>query len=104
MGMKDSIKRARDFSKPFRVTDDRYFRLKKIDPGETLGLGSADKPRAKEALAMGVEALAQLQEMLCAQNRWAVCRAASPHPHRAGRRLPHARTGLSKLSRLLGRM
>src|SRR6201990_74979 len=72
MRMKDSIKRARDFSKPFRVTDDRDFRLKNIDPGETLGLGSEDKPRAKNALAMGVEALAELQDMLYAQDRWAV--------------------------------
>ncbi len=70
--MKDTIKRARGFSTPFRITDDRDFRLKHIDPGETLGLGSEDKPRAKEALAMGVEALAQLQDMLYAQDRWAV--------------------------------
>ena len=70
--MKDTIKRARGFSKPFRITDDRDFRLKDIDPGETLGLGSEDKPRAKEALAMGVAALAQLQDMLYAQDRWVV--------------------------------
>jgi len=70
--MKDTIKRARGFSKPFRITHDRDFRLKHIDPGETLGLGSADKPRAKEALAMGVAALARLQDMLYAQDRWAV--------------------------------
>jgi PPK2 family polyphosphate:nucleotide phosphotransferase len=72
MRTKDIIKRARDFSKPFRVTDGRDFRLKQIDPGETLGLGSEDKPRAKEALTMGVEALAQLQDMLYAQDRWGV--------------------------------
>jgi PPK2 family polyphosphate:nucleotide phosphotransferase len=72
MRMKDTIKRARGFSKPFRITGDRNFRLKDIDPGETLGLGSEDKPRAREALATGVEALAQLQDMLYAQDRWAV--------------------------------
>src|SRR6266566_5767760 len=72
MRMKDTIKRARGFSKPFRITDDRDFRLKDIDPGETLGLGSQDKPRAKEALAMGVAALARLQDMLYAQDRWGV--------------------------------
>jgi polyphosphate kinase 2 (PPK2 family) len=37
-----------------------------------LGLGSDDKPRAKEALAEGVEALAELQDMLYAQDKWAV--------------------------------
>ena len=72
MQLTDTIKRARDFSKPFRVTDGSGFRLKNINPGETLGLGSADKPRAKEALAKGVEALAELQDMLYAQDRWAV--------------------------------
>ena len=72
MRTKDTIERARGFSKPFRVTDGSNFRLKDIDPGETLGFGSEDKPRAKEALAVGVEALAELQDMLYAQNRWAV--------------------------------
>ena len=72
MSTKDTIKRARDFSKPFRVTDGSDFRLKDIDPGDTLDLGSEDKPRAKEALAKGVEALAELQDMLYAQDRWAV--------------------------------
>jgi PPK2 family polyphosphate:nucleotide phosphotransferase len=69
--MKDLIKKARQLAKPFRVTDDR-FRLKDIDPGDTLELTSEDKPRAKEALAMGVEVLAEMQNMLYAQDRWAV--------------------------------
>jgi polyphosphate kinase 2 (PPK2 family) len=69
--MKDLIKKARKFAKPFRVTDDS-FRLKDIDPDDTLKLTSEDKPRAKEALAMGVELLAELQDMLYAQDRWAV--------------------------------
>ena len=72
MEMKELVKRARGFSKPFRVTDGRRFRLKDVDPRDTLDLTSEDKPRAKEALAMGVEALATLQDMLYAQDRWAV--------------------------------
>jgi hypothetical protein len=36
------------FAKPFRVTNGKKFRLKDIDPGDTLGLGSEDKPRARE--------------------------------------------------------
>ena len=48
------------------------FRLKDVDPGDTLDLGSEEKPRAKEALATGVQALAELQDMLYAQDRWAV--------------------------------
>ena len=69
--MKSLIKQARKLAKPFRVTDDS-FRLKDIDPGDTLEFTSEDKPRAKEALAMGVELLAELQDMLYAQDRWAV--------------------------------
>src|SRR5262249_49965359 len=36
------------------------------------------KPRAKEALATGVEALAKLQDMLYAQDRWAVLLVFKP--------------------------
>src|SRR5262247_1495545 len=69
--MKKLIKTARKLAKPFRVTDGK-FRLKDIDPNDTLDLTSEDKPRAKEALAMGVRALAEFQDMLYAQDRWAV--------------------------------
>jgi PPK2 family polyphosphate:nucleotide phosphotransferase len=72
MEMKQFVKRAHNLAKPFIVTDGKKFRLKDIDPGETLGYGSEDKPRAKEALALGIEALAELQDMLYAQDRWAV--------------------------------
>ncbi|HSE06564.1 MAG TPA: polyphosphate kinase 2 family protein [Methylomirabilota bacterium] len=68
---KDLIKKARKLARPFRVTDDS-FRLKDIDPGDTLEFTAEDKPRAKEALAMGVTLLAELQDMLYAQDRWAV--------------------------------
>ena len=68
---KNLIKKARELAKPFRVTDDR-FRLKDIDPGGTPQFASEDKPRAKEALAMGVNLMAELQDRLYAQDRWAV--------------------------------
>jgi len=70
--LKDVIREARKFAKQFRVSDGKKFRLDDFDPGETLGLGSEDKPRAKEALATGVAALAELQGMLYAQDRWSV--------------------------------
>ena len=69
--IKDFTKKARKLSKPFRITDDS-FRLKDIDPADTLKFTSEDKPASKEALAVGVEALATLQDMLYAQDRWAL--------------------------------
>ena len=70
--MKEVIQKARRFSKPFRITDGSNFKLRKFDPCETLGLSSEDKPRAKEALESGVQALAELQDILYAQDNWAV--------------------------------
>ena len=72
MKTKEVIKRARSFAEPFRVTNGDKFRLKDVDPGDTLGLKSGDKPKAKDALAMGVEVLAELQDKLYAQDKWAV--------------------------------
>ena len=69
--MKKVIKSARNLVKPFRVTDDS-FRLKDFDPDDTLDFTSEDKPQAKEALAMGVEVLAELQNMLYAQDTWSL--------------------------------
>jgi PPK2 family polyphosphate:nucleotide phosphotransferase len=68
---KNLIKKARELAKPFCVTDDR-FRLKDVDPNATPQFASEDKPRAKEALAMGVTLMAELQDRLYAQDRWAV--------------------------------
>jgi PPK2 family polyphosphate:nucleotide phosphotransferase len=69
---KSLIKRARELSKEFRVTDGARFKLKQVDPADTLELGDEDKPRAKEMLAHGVEVLASLQDKLYAQDRWAL--------------------------------
>ncbi|MGE5127797.1 MAG: polyphosphate kinase 2 family protein [Betaproteobacteria bacterium] len=62
--------RTRKLVKPFRVTDGRGFRLKDHDAGETRGIASKEK--AEKLLARGVARLADLQEKLYAQDRWAV--------------------------------
>jgi PPK2 family polyphosphate:nucleotide phosphotransferase len=72
LSFKKICRRAHEFAAPFRIDDGRKFRLKDVDPGDTLKLDSEDKPRAKEALAQGINALAELQEMLYAQDRWSV--------------------------------
>jgi len=72
VSMKQIVKRSHELAKPFRVTDVKGFHLSDVDPGDTADLTSEDKPRAKEALAMGVQALAELQDRLYAQDRWAL--------------------------------
>jgi PPK2 family polyphosphate:nucleotide phosphotransferase len=72
MELKKVIKAARQFAKPYAVTGKGKFRLKDFDPGDKGSLQQKDKPRAKEALQMGVEGLAELQEMLYAQDRWSL--------------------------------
>ena len=73
MKTKEIIKRAREFAKPFRISKGKDFRLKEVDPDDTLEFTKeADKPRAKEDLATGVTALAELQDKLYAQDKWAV--------------------------------
>jgi PPK2 family polyphosphate:nucleotide phosphotransferase len=66
------IEASHRLSKPYRITDGRKFRLKDVDPGDTGELKSEDKPRAKEALENGVRALAELQDVLYAQDRWSL--------------------------------
>ena len=72
LSKKELIQRAKEFSKQFRIKDGKDFRLKDYDPKEDGGLGPEDKPLAKKALQMGVESLSALQEILYAQDRWAV--------------------------------
>lgn len=72
MELKTVIRRARRYSEPFRVAKGKTFDLRDVDPEETLHLNSEDKPRAREMLEEGIEAMAHLQEMLYAQDKWAI--------------------------------
>jgi hypothetical protein len=73
MKTREVIKVVRKLAGPFRVSEGKNFRLKDVDPDDTLEFTKEEhKPAAKEALAMGVAALADLQDKLYAQDRWAV--------------------------------
>lgn len=61
---------AQRLSRPYRVPDGRTFRLKDVDPGDTLGVSSREQ--AQQWLADGVKRLSELQEKLYAQDRWAL--------------------------------
>ncbi|MCX7892216.1 MAG: polyphosphate kinase 2 family protein [Burkholderiales bacterium] len=71
-GRREILERVREFVAPYRVTSGKGFRLKDFDPGDTGGLKSEAKPEAAEWLARGVQWLAEEQEKLYAQDRWAV--------------------------------
>ena len=72
MPMRKVLADAHKLVERYRVTDGKKFRLKDCDPGDTAWLKKSDKPRAQEALKTGVQALAELQDMLYAQDRWGV--------------------------------
>src|SRR6201985_851580 len=69
MKTKEVVKRAKRFAEPYRIKDGSDFQLASIDPADTLDLKADDRPRAREALAIGVEELAAVQDMLCGQGR-----------------------------------
>src|SRR5580700_10602211 len=57
-------------AKTYRVDSGKHFRLKDFDPADCGGRSS--KERAAEALQEGIVRTAELQDMLYAQNQWAV--------------------------------
>jgi len=72
MDLKKFVRVSQDLSRQYQVTKGKKFKLRDFDPGDTGVLKAADKPRAKEALQIGVQALSNLQEKLYAQQRWGV--------------------------------
>ena len=66
------LKQAKKYAEVYRVTKGEKFRLKDVEPGDTLDFGADGKAAAGEALAEGVELLSKLQDKLYAQDRWAI--------------------------------
>ena len=72
MKTKEIIERSQKFIAPYRVTNGKKFRLKDFDPNDTDEATSENKSRAKELLERGVEVLAELQDVLYAQDQWSI--------------------------------
>jgi PPK2 family polyphosphate:nucleotide phosphotransferase len=72
MGKNRPFKSTGKLIRRYRVTAGDRFRLKEADPGDTGGLTAGDKPRVQAALANGIAELVRLQDMLHAQDRWAL--------------------------------
>jgi PPK2 family polyphosphate:nucleotide phosphotransferase len=60
------------FASPFRITKGSTFQLAKFDPKSIRGAESLSKEQAVEYLEAGRTQLGKLQELLYAQDRWAV--------------------------------
>ena len=61
---------ANKFSKPYRIESGKGFRLKDFNPDDTAHLHS--KEHAEELLEQSIREMADLQDMLYAQDRWGV--------------------------------
>jgi PPK2 family polyphosphate:nucleotide phosphotransferase len=66
---REALNRIDRLVSPYRVTKGKKFRLKDIDPGDTAGHGSEEKPRARELLARGVQWLSEEQDKFYADDR-----------------------------------
>ena len=65
------LERIEKYVGPFRVTTGKGFRLKDFNPRDTCGL-QLDKSEAAELLKRGTEWLAEEQDLLYAEDRWAL--------------------------------
>ena len=72
--MKNNIflKQAQKYTEAYRVTKGAKFRLKDVNPDDTLDFDRDEKSQAEDALAEGVGLLSKLQDKLYAQDRWAI--------------------------------
>src|SRR5215467_6868860 len=70
IGDLDMKKEGKKLAKDYRVQSEKGFRLKDFDPEDTGDWKS--KEHADEALQRGIQRTAELQDMLYAQDRWAV--------------------------------
>ena len=77
---------ASKLAEPYRINNGKKFRLKDFDPASTGHFRS--KEHAQELLDQGKAELADLQDKLYAQNRWAVLAVRRPS-HEARAALAH---------------
>lgn len=69
---KELIVRAKKLSKKYRVTSDKKFKLKDYPTSGDFDLGKEEKEASEKVLQMGVDALAEMQDKLYAQDKWSL--------------------------------
>lgn len=72
LSRKEFIARSRKISKPYRVTSDKKFKLKDFATDISPDVTKGDKQFAMESLPLGVQAIAEMQDKMYAQNKWSL--------------------------------
>jgi PPK2 family polyphosphate:nucleotide phosphotransferase len=72
LSKKELVQRAKKFSKQYCVGDGDGFKLKDYETKASFNLGAEGKPLVKQTLQMGVDALAAMQDILYAQDKWSL--------------------------------
>jgi len=72
LGKKEFIARARKLAKQYKVSNDKKFKLKDYPTSEDDKSGKVKKIIAQQALQLGIQALAGLQDKLYAQDKWSL--------------------------------
>jgi PPK2 family polyphosphate:nucleotide phosphotransferase len=65
-------KKLRSLATLYRIDRDKQFQLRKFDPGDTAGMPAEFKEESGQLLQHSTQQLAELQDMLFAQDRWAL--------------------------------
>ena len=72
LSKKELIKKAKNFSKQYRVGNGNNFRLEDYETKASFKLGSGGKSLINKTLQMGVDALSAMQDILYAQDKWSL--------------------------------
>lgn len=72
LSKKSIIDRAKKFSKQYCVGNGNDFRLEDYETKASFNLGSEEKSQVKDTLEIGVNALAAMQDILYAQDKWSL--------------------------------
>lgn len=72
LSKKELIEQAKKFSNQYCVGNGDKFRLEDYKTGANFDLGPEDKPLVKKTLQLGVAALAAMQDILYAQDKWSL--------------------------------
>jgi PPK2 family polyphosphate:nucleotide phosphotransferase len=72
LSKKGLVQRAKKFSKQYCVGDGDGFKLKDYETKASFNLGPEGKPLVNETLQIGVDALAAMQDILYAQDKWSL--------------------------------